>query len=63
MKKSYLIICNFQIKYFRFVTMDFERQNPLMYKFKGSFNIVNENKELPKEPLNYENFLERGCSL
>ena len=34
-----------------------------MYKFKGSFNIVNENKELPKEALNYENFLERGCSL
>jgi phospholipid-transporting ATPase len=43
--------------------MDFERQNPLMYKFKGSFNIVNDNKELPREPLNYENFIERGCSL
>ncbi|CAD8165511.1 unnamed protein product [Paramecium octaurelia] len=52
-----------ELPYNLFVTMDFERQNPLMYKFKGSFNIVNENKELPKEALNYENFLERGCSL
>lgn len=34
-----------------------------MYKFKGSFNVVNDNKENPKEVINYENFVERGCSL
>lgn len=43
--------------------MDFERQNPLMYKFKGSFSIIHDKKVYPREFLSYENFIERGCSL
>ena len=34
-----------------------------MYKFKGYFTIEKEKKRNNREYLNYDNFIERGCSI
>jgi phospholipid-transporting ATPase len=47
----------------RTVLFEYERQNPFMYKFKGSFTVQQGESIGNKEFLSYENFIERGCSL
>ncbi|KAM3133208.1 hypothetical protein pb186bvf_014636 [Paramecium bursaria] len=52
-----------RLPYDLFISLDFEKQNPLMYKFKGYFTIEKEKKRNNREYLNYDNFIERGCSI